>query len=195
MKIFIDLDGVLCDFVNNALDVARELWPDKNIPDGYQPQDWDFTDLFSKEEWSAIWKSILVTPDFLLRAKPLESNVSVLRTWLKKTEHQVYYVTSRLGPMAHQHSAQWLIRHDLYPPTARLIVVSGADKKVATISDNKIEYGIDDYAPTVTALNMLPWHHCFLLSQPWNQSSNQARLSQLQEFLDIVDSADGHQKT
>ena len=193
MKVFIDLDGVLADFVQNVIPVANELWPNL-LPADYHPPDWDFSDKFSSQDWDTVWGEIKKIPDFWFRAKPIESNVSALRTWLKSTEHQVFYITSRIETgsaylSAHMQTAQWLMHHDLYPSWARLIVVTSAEKKTEVIASNGIDYGIDDYAPTVNALNMISWHHCYLLDQPWNQSSNQSRVSSVQEFLDIVDLA------
>ena len=199
MKIFIDLDGVISDFVANAMSAAADVYPDIELPKNYQPKDWDFTDIFTKRDWDTIWTYIKELPDFWLRSKPIQENTVALRTWLKTTKHQVFYITSRMSTgdqSAYQQSAQWLIRHSLYPPTAQLIVTANPGQKKQIVEYHGIEMGIDDLPSTVGDLNLLSYHHCYLLNQEWNQNSNQARCRNLQEFLDLVDlAAESHQET
>ena len=198
MKIWIDLDGVISAFTPNVIRVANELWPNK-LPLDYVPQDWNYTEVLSKDEWDKIWEVAKTIPDFWLRQTPILANLFALRMWLKTTKHQVFYITSRMntgGTSAYQQSAQWLIRHSLYPPTAQLRVTKNPGEKKKIVEEYNIEMGIDDLPSTVQDMNMLSWHHCYLLSQPCNALSNQARCQNLQEFLDIVDSAsESHQET
>lgn len=193
MRLWIDLDGVISSFTSNAVRVINELWPEKNLPADFVPADWDYTGILEKKDWSIFWDHARSVPDFWLRQPPIEENVSALRTWLKETEHQVFYITSRIdtgGMSAHLQTAQWLIRNNIYPPEVSLIVAGKPPDKEKYIREHSIDYGIDDLPATVSAVNMISWHHCFLLDRPYNREiSNQARVYHLQEFLDIVDSA------
>lgn len=187
MKIWIDIDGVLSAFTPNVVQIANELWPGK-IPLDYFPRDWDYSDVLSKEEWDEIWQNVAKIPDFWLRQQPIEPNVRALQSFLAEDRHQVFYITSRhdTGTPAYQQTAQWLIHHDLYLMPARLVVTKKPSEKKQVVQEHNIEMGIDDLPSTVADMNLMSWHHCFLLDAPYNQTTNQARVHSLQEFLDLV---------
>jgi hypothetical protein len=191
VKVFIDLDGVLSAFTTNLVRTANEIWPNK-LPLDYVPSDWDYIDVFTKEDWSVFWETAKKIPDFWLRQTPIVKNLLPLQKWIKTTKHQIFYITSRIetgGISGYEQSAQWLIRQHIYPPTAQLIVVPKSTDKKKYIIEYNIDFGIDDLPATVADLNLLPWHTSYLLDQPYNQNSNQGRVQSLQEFLDIVDSS------
>lgn len=192
MKIWFDMDGVLSEFGPNAIRVANDLWPHRKVPRNYVPKDYDYTDLFSAAEWNAIWDEIKTTPDFWLRQGCFHANVSALRTWMHSTNHEIFFITSRKatgGVGSRPQTILWLNMYGLYPKDHRptVIAVNNAKEKKKYIEEYKIDFGIDDLPSTVTEANMLSYHHCYLLDQPWNRDSNEARVESLQEFLDIVD--------
>lgn len=194
MRVFIDLDGVVCDFYSGLFRIANELWPGI-VPNNYWPTDYDCTDIFNDRQWDDIWIEIKKAPDFWKRVPAIEENVIALRTWIKKDGPEIYYITARqdTGAIpAYQQTVEWLIHHGIYPPHAWLIVVKNPAEKSNYIEKFKIDYGIDDLPATVNVLNMISWHHCYLLNAPHNQNSNQRRVSSVQEFLDIVDLAAAH---
>ncbi len=165
MRIFIDVDGVLASFTENVVQVANDLWSERNIPSDYMPKDWEYSDLFTCEQWKEIWAEIHNIPDFWLRSFPIESNVYDLSEWLDRhPEHEPYFITSRrdTGRVSARAQTQlWLAEYGLYPEHAHVIAVTDPKDKKFWIEKYKIDMGIDDYPPTVSSLNTLSWHHCF----------------------------------
>lgn len=192
MRIWFDVDGVLANFEKNVAQVANSIWPGK-VPPDFRPDTWSYDGVFTKDDWNRVWDDIKTIPNFWLRAAPIQENVSALRTWLRpeQKQHEIFYITSRMptgGVDSKSQTQLWLHKHGLYPE-ATVIAVNKPEEKKEIIRRYEIDLGIDDYAPTVGSLNELPEHHCYLLSQPWNQNTNQTRVNSLQEFLDLVDSA------
>jgi len=112
---------------------------------------------------------------------------------MQNTNHEIYFITSRKstgGVGSRPQTILWLYNHGLYPknnpPT--VIAVNGAKEKRKYIEEYRIDFGVDDLPSTVIDVNMLSWHHCYLMNRSWNQNSNITRVNSLQEFLDIVDS-------
>jgi hypothetical protein len=195
MKIFFDIDGVLADFTGNLALVANELWPGK-IPPKYSPSDWDYSGVLTKPEWNQVWDKIKTIPNFWYRSEPIRDNVEKLSKWLRQTNHEIFFITSRMdtgGTGAKAQTLLWLHNHKLCPDGAaetypRIIVVSHAYEKAEYIEKHRIDFGIDDYPPTVSALNNISGHKCYLLDATWNQDSSEPRVESVQEFLDLVDS-------
>lgn len=196
MKIWFDVDGVLANFNKNVVQVANDCVrpEDKPLSIEYVPQDWSYSDVFSKEEWNKIWEKIKTIPDFWLRADAISKNVLPLRYWMVESQHEIFFITSRMptgGVDAKAQTQLWLHNQGLYSTNrpSTVIAVQNPEEKKRIVQQYEIDLGIDDYAPTVEAMNALPDHSCYLLSQPWNRESNQPRVGTLKEFLDMVDSA------
>lgn len=190
MKIFFDVDGVLSDFTRNVIQIADNLWRG-SVPEGYIPTDWNYSDLFTAEQWDKIWESIKAEPNFWLKSRPIHDNMVALRHWrYKNPQHQIYYITSRVetaGYDAQKQTELWLWQQGLHEGKERVIAVRKADEKKAVVAEHGIDFGIDDYIPTVQALNQLSGHQCYLLDASYNQDSNQTRVHSVREFLSLVD--------
>lgn len=193
MKIWFDIDGVVSDFVSNAIDVANDLWPG-SVPLTYVPQNYNFTEVLREAQWQEIWAKIKTIPNFWLRQRPIYRNVAELSVWMEHTDHELFFITSRKstgGVGARPQTILWLHQYGLYPendPPTVIAVESAKDKK-KYIEEFRIDMGIDDLPSTVTEVNMLPWHSSYLLSQPWNQECNLTRVNSMAEFLDIVEAS------
>ena len=189
MKIFLDVDGVLANFEQNVIGVANSLWPGK-LPLDYVPQNWAYSDVFSTEDWSKVWEEIKTIPDFWLREPPISDNVSALRTWMHLCpDHEIFFITSRIdtgGIKAADQTREWLYNLGLRDSRTHVIAVKRAEEKKQIVADLKIDIGLDDYAPTVEALNTIPHHYCFLLDRPWNRESKQPRVHSVKDFLNMT---------
>lgn len=191
MKIWFDLDGVLCSFVENINPVVNSIWPGK-LAANYVPKDWHYSDALSKDEWDEIWKAVKKIPNFWLRAEPIWESQDSLNNWLRTSEHEIFYITSRMPTGGVDSKAQtqlWLHKHGLYDGRQVVIAVDHASDKKEIIERYEIDLGIDDFTPTVQSLSSLSEHKCYILSQPWNTDATSLdRVSSMKEFLEIVDS-------
>lgn len=199
MKVWIDIDGVVANFQKRFFSIANGMWPGV-VPRNYVPSDYDFSDILTAKQSDEIWAWIKTIPNFWLRCEPYNLDAIALRSWLPRTQHEIFFITSRKstgGVGSRPQTILWLYEQCLYPldkpPT--VIAVASSKEKKKYIEEFRIDYGVDDLPATVNDLNMLPWHHCYLMNRPYNQLSNQARVHSLQEFLDIVDSAARSQDT
>jgi len=188
LRISVDIDGVISDFGSNAIEVANLLWPGK-IPPGYQPPDWDWTDMLTKQDWKELWTAIKATPHFWIRQGELAENVAALAEYLATAGTPVFFITSRAettGMNAQDQSSIWLNNRGLknyWQREPRVYVVPTPEDKIKLMKEHNIGLSIDDKAETVELCNTLNGHRAYLLDSPWNQYSKEPRVKNMSEFL------------
>ena len=140
MRIGIDLDDVLCDFISTYTQFADEMF---GVPKGIIPVDWDWSNYgLTKGQHRAIWDKIKNTRNFwmsLNRAKGVTSQN--LRSLAKL--HDLVFITARVatkGWSVQQQSAAWLsLELGLKYPT--VIEESNKGPLAAAL---RLDYFIDD---------------------------------------------------
>ena len=192
MKISIDMDGVLTDFVGGFRNIQRSLG--RTVPD-VDPNDYDFKSWnLTKEQFSEGFKKIKTTDGFWEKLSPYKENVTALRNFIHGVQDQeIFFTTSRAtsgGASISTQTRRWLDNHELWSTwrnyTTVLPVVSAGDK-VSLYTALGITHSIDDYGPTVLNCENLKGHQPFLLDRSWNREYIPLRrVSKFQEFLDAV---------
>lgn len=190
MRISIDLDGVVANFVRRVAEMTG-LSPD------YQPPDWDFSDVLTKEQLSEVFKTIRTIDDFWSDLPTYPDNVQSLQEFLKQERgHEIYYLTSRISTKGNNVSDQteeWLFDNVqsgvLYYKEnfQAVIAVDSAAKKRCIIEALNIEVSVDDYGPTIEQCSTIPNHKAFLLDRPWNRDKDYGnRIFNLEQFFNVV---------
>lgn len=193
MRISLDIDGVLADFTERVIDISKKLFPGR-IPNGYIPTDWNYSDVFSKEDLSAVFEKIKNTKDFWLYSLTYPENVAALSRFLsKENSFDIYFVTSRAPAAGRTVASQTRIWLELSAGIHRsgsfvsIIPVANSKYKADIMQAIGIEYSIDDHGPTVEQCNSVSGHRAFLLDRPWNREKDYGpRLDNLQQFFDII---------
>jgi len=190
MRICFDMDGVLTSFEKNVRLVAEEMWPGK-MPENYIPLDWDYTDIFTKKEWSAVWDKIKTIPNFWLRQPEMPENVQALKDFRLVNSAPIWFLTSRqaTGGVSAQYQTQlWLLQRQLIGlgDTSKVIAVSKPEEKEQHIKELGIDFSIDDLSETVVRHNLIPNHKAYVLDQPWNQHCKEPRVYSVKQFLEII---------
>jgi hypothetical protein len=190
MRIAFDCDGVLTNFEKNVYLVAEELWPGK-MPKGYIPNDWDYTDIFTKKEWKEVWAKIKTIPDFWLRQPEMAENVQALRDFRLINSAPIWFITSRQstgGVSARYQTQLWLLQRQLISinDLDKVIAVNRPEEKKELIESLVIDTSIDDLAETVTRHNTIPGHRAYVLDQPWNRHSKEPKVYSVKEFLEVI---------
>lgn len=197
MRISIDLDGVLANFTDAVVVIVNRLWPEKNLPLDFEPDNWGYVGTLTKEEFSQVWDAILATPDFWRSLRAYHENVDALRRFIRRTPGvDIFYVTSRVqtkGDTLLRQCEAWLFDHELGYGlcSSSILPVSNPSKKVEIMDALGIEMSIDDYHKNVESTSRLAGHTTFLLNRPWNINetvpSNVARVDSLRDYLLIVE--------
>jgi 5'(3')-deoxyribonucleotidase len=195
MRFGIDLDGVLADFGARIIEVANKLWPGK-LAEGYVPASWDYTDVFSKEDWSSVWEEVKRTPYFWRDEQEQGEGANELSAFLMRhSEAEVYYITSRIptaGSPVLAQSSQWLRDRGLWPRRGYSTVIPVADpkKKADVLQALKLPFFLDDYAVTVQGLQTIENLKTYVLDQPWNRyATHLPRVFSVAEYLHIVENS------
>jgi hypothetical protein len=144
MKIGLDIDGVLCNFAQGAIDKARQL----GLSQAYkfhaswtEVDQWYLTTCGSPDPFSELWPYIKEDNFFWWNLQPLPYSGPVDFTVDR-------YVTSR--PVSSDLSRQWLIRHGF--PDATVITVSKPEHKLDHVQD--LDLFVDDHWETVRHLRL-----------------------------------------
>lgn len=123
MRIGIDLDGCLVDFVTGHVARIKEI-TGKVIPTPVTT--WNYPTLgpnpITKEQDRAVWQSITKDPLFWagLPALPLAYETLRLLGNLRHEGHDIYFITSRPGVEAKLQSENWLREQGYFNPTVLL---------------------------------------------------------------------------
>jgi hypothetical protein len=164
MKIGFDLDGLLadfnCAFANTIRKVTgRDLFPlVLDLPCWDWPQHYGYT----PKEVSAVWEHVKKDPNFWesLTYYP-NTPMDRIETLNQKWEHDIYFITSRVGINCKGQTERWL-EPFITNPTVLISSKKGLCAQALRLDayiDDKIENCIDT-APSC-------W--TFILDRPWNQ--------------------------
>lgn len=108
MRIGIDLDDVLVDFISEYTRLAHDMF---DVPLGTLPADWDWSNYgLNQEQHSAIWGKIKNTRNFWLNLKRAKGVASQNLRSLAKL-HDLVFITARMptkGFSVQQQAAAWL---------------------------------------------------------------------------------------
>lgn len=136
MRIGLDIDGVLCNFVQGILDIAAE----RQLPDF--PKSWtDVSEWLICKGFSEIMYEVSYSKEFWLKLKPLPYALPLDFT-------PDCYITAR--PIESWVTQQWL---DIWRfPKADLITVANPEDKLTHIKERKLDLFIDDHYKTIPHL-------------------------------------------
>jgi hypothetical protein len=105
----VDIDGVLARFEGGFIPLLRRVTGKRLIPNDYDPQVWQWPTQvgYSKDEEAAAWATLKVDPFFWYSLPVLPDAPSFLGA-LKDSEHDVYFITNRMGVNVKRQTELWL---------------------------------------------------------------------------------------
>ncbi len=203
IRLAMDIDGVLADFVGAVVPMVNRLWPGK-LPLDYQPTQYDFGDVLTRKEWHEVWHTIVGTENFWLRLRPYQDSVRALVRFLVYNQGVVmYFVTSRgtvAGMTTDVQTFEWLDRLLLhsYVNYWGVVVVERPDDKAKACRALGLPYLLDDSPDVISCCEGTPVHG-ILLTRPWNVNAKPRdyhswigeydRVASVEEYLGKVKAA------
>lgn len=191
-RIAVDIDGVICNFTQAFAERINKLYPGA-IPEGYEPPNWDWTDVLTKEMSDATWADIDKDPDFWGYLDCYCDNAQAMHTFLREhPEIEVYYVTARqetTGKTLLAQTIEWLDGRGLMTSNTSVITVKNGKFKGHVFGAIGADLSIDDSWENVAASLSLSINEGanFLLDRSWNRGiSYGLRIGSLREFLDYA---------
>jgi hypothetical protein len=192
-KLAIDCDGVIADFSTAFRRHLMEVYDHLNLT--RDPTSWSWTDLgvtpemFSKA-WRAweqkvnVWTEVPPTGDAYTLAYAIQEG--------RLDEAEVWFLTSRgrsAGDSVLAQTKEWVF-WNVGVDNANVIVVEHSSDKAAVVQALGMTHSIDDYPPTIIALNHQRHHDAYLMKRPWNEYERVAydlpAVTDMAEFITIV---------
>jgi hypothetical protein len=167
LRLGIDVDGVLANFSKGYSELiieqtGKNLFQEGDI-ENPPVWDWDLHRGYTKEEVSAAWKSITASPSFWAMLDPLPDAPEFL-TWLWHSEHEVYFITNRMGVQPQFQTATFLHQFGYKLPS----VVIATDKGQAC-AGLCIDVYLDDKAQNAMSVAQYGGAVSFLLKYRHNE--------------------------
>lgn len=187
MNLALDLDGVLFDFNQAFVQLARQSHPTLACPpvDNRWPRAWDYLDEYlSKPEVSKLWRTACRSRDFWRGIPSYWWSADLLEAAYGRADN-IYFITSRSGNHVQRqtHMALLDITQDVTHSGA-VIPVNGPELKIPLLRDLKIDFFVDDKKETVAhALAECPNCEVAVWDQPWNRDVQfPVRLTSVEDF-------------
>jgi len=184
-----DVDGVLADF-NTAyrqrlIDVTgRELIPP--FVNGHEPGMWYYaTDEYgyTKEEDSAVWKSIIADPYFWgdLTNYP-DTRRFIADLYMNVDPEMVYFITTRPGVKVKDQTEEWLRVRGVYNPT--VLIAADAEAKGRLAVGLGLTHFIDDRPENCfSVLYHSPETKVYLLTHKYNLWAQRNTVAAYDEWI------------
>lgn len=187
LRVGVDIDGVLAEFVPSAREVAKKLFngrPDDNLIQ----RSWSFDSIgITKDEENLLWKTIDETPNWWTTLDRC-AGASTLKMKLLMDKCMVIFITNRkdgvVGLPIEQQSQIFLKdKFHIYNPTVLIM-----NDKGPLLNALKLDYFIDDRPKNIEECNQYaPRCQAALLDATYNQEFNYGwRVSSFDEFASFV---------
>jgi 5'(3')-deoxyribonucleotidase len=188
MKLGIDMDGVLADFIKSFNELVKVHFGIV-LPD--PAETWDYHKaLMTSAQRNKAWDIMKTTP-FYGTILPLDGAIDAIDRLNRLTYkgNEVYFITSRPGAMTKFYSEKWLQFHGMDMPTVLLSSNKGPVAKglgLDVFVDDKPENNME----VLDAVGRDPKVRVYLPDHPYNQWADQpsnygVRVTGLNEVLDI----------
>lgn len=195
MRIGFDVDGVLADFVSTYHALVIKHAAGVNlfaIGDDVDPPCWDWPQFrgYSDVLIGEVWKDIKASSHFWLNLAPLD-NVKTLALMLKHLErnHDVYYITSRVGFRAKRQTEIWLFDHVHYATSVPSVwpTVCISSDKGAMAKALKLDVYVDDNRDNALSVaEQSPSTRNYLITKAYNVGDDDGREYQRLDTLGQV---------
>lgn len=183
-RIGLDLDGVVFDFNTHFVNLARNRYPERNIPSPSNdwPTHWDYIRPYlERYEENDLWKTIK-TSDFWATCSPYPHAYDLVKA-ADTLADELYFVTSR--PCSATTQAQSKLAIDnIYHTHGATIIVRRPEDKAPLIKALRLDFYVDDKKETVRdVLEQCPLTRVAVWDQPWNREWNfPTRLYNVEQF-------------
>jgi hypothetical protein len=169
MKIGLDIDGVLCNFVQGILDIGQS----RGL--SHFPKSWDVVDHWLIcDGFVEVMKEVNMTAEFWLKLKPLPYSLPLDFT-------PDCYITAR--PIESWVTQQWL---DYWRfPKADLITVANPVDKLAHIQERQLDIFIDDHYETIPQLRTAGVN-AILFDAPYQRGHDVAALPKIKHLSEVL---------
>lgn len=184
LKIGIDVDDVLADFISKHRELCREMFgkPETDVI----PCDWAMSNYgLTAEQMVAVWQRIHDTEDFWLTLRK-KDGVDPCDLAMLDIEHDLYFITSRalcIGDSLTHQTAYWL-KKNLWVPLPTVIVTSNKGPIAAALG---LDYFIDDRPKNcVEVKDAVPTCKVFLKDAGHNQEFEDERIERVESFNEFA---------
>lgn len=183
LRIGVDVDGVLCDFINGFCDLAHDFYG-KDLP--RTPDCWNWADQhLTKEEHQDLWKHIETDPRWWGDLDPLNRVMHgpLIRRWARS--HDLFAITTRPGAGSQWRTGVWLEDH-FATPISVIVTRNARDKaKVARALD--LTHFVDDNPDNIRAVMIeIPECKTRLISASHNLTATDLDPYRITELGDLL---------
>jgi 5'(3')-deoxyribonucleotidase len=191
LKIGIDMDGVVMDFVSafkqEAETVLHKKFPAVNT-------DWDFKDWgITKEDSSKVWRRIRDTEDWFYLYLAALPGASACLPYLDQL-HDLYFVTTRIETLGL--SAKRQTQLSLYELGVEYPTVIVTKDKGAISRDLLLDMFIDDKPENLTNIHEAsPKTKAFLREQAYNEDFDEPWVTRVASLDDFVKKVNAHNRS
>jgi len=192
MRVVLDVDGVLADFILGFTTLANRMFGSP-VYTTLEQRVWDSFDGLTDAQHARVWEAATQSPTFWEELPPIASPAEFARLAAAAAAHDLYFVTSRIGLGVKAQTEAWLRRVGLSTPTVILSDAKGEVAKAvradALLDDKAGNAVFTQYYSRGTAV--------YLIDRPYNRfdpailGSKIIRVRTLREFLDRIDGGAG----
>lgn len=191
MRIGLDIDGVLADFISAyQATFVRLTGRDDFLPEDIDnPPTWHWPTLrgYTDVETAAVWASIKVDPTFWVRLQPTHFwSALVLVLPILEEKHDVYYMTDRSGVAAKRQTETWLTQWLPYTIIGKEPTVLLTSRKGLAAAALMLDCYIDDKLENIVNVAVQsPETTPYLLDRQYNQGSVPRAVKRVSSLADM----------
>lgn len=194
MKLGVDVDGVLADFNGNFIErYITVIGEDKFPARPFEIKSWNYPEDdygYSVEQTGNVWSSIKRDRSFWQDLPPYEDTHDAMRqlSRLSWEEHDIYFITSRMGVKAKQQTEDWIMNNGFSDYPTVLI----SSEKGLCARALKLDFYIDDRTENCEDVRDHAMANCVMLARSWNRDiPNVPRIPNMAAFFDAVNAERG----
>ena len=182
MRISLDVDGVMADFVYAFTKELAHFDPTVGTYNTSQQKEWWFDT--PKEDYEDTWSSIKYSFNWWMTVPPLvvQEDVDAINQVAEK--HEVFFITSRTnsrrGLSAQEQTKYWLEGIGIHRP---FVIATKGSRKAELLDALDIDYHLDDKVSVIIDIHRRSKAWSCILDQPYNSRKHLSQADRGAQYL------------